>query len=79
MSSARRNQLAKAWAKKLGTTVEALRGTKKEAEPQAASGEVGADPEPWEEEVDLDEVLRELHDRIIKTYVAIEDYQRHPR
>jgi DNA polymerase I len=73
MSGARRKQLAKAWAKKLGTTVEELRAAKKERGPQANAAVVGADPDPWGEAVDLAEVLEQLH-TIIKTYVALEDY-----
>jgi DNA polymerase I-like protein with 3'-5' exonuclease and polymerase domains len=73
MSGARRDQLAKSWAKKLGVTIESLRGAKKDSASQMVSTEIGADPEPWPDEVEIAEVLEELH-TVIKTYIATEDY-----
>jgi hypothetical protein len=73
MSNGRRNQLAKTWAKKLGVTVESLRGAKKDSTSQMVSGEMGADPDPWPDEVEIAEVLEDLH-AVIKTYIATEEY-----
>jgi hypothetical protein len=78
MTQSRRHQLAKEWAKPLHTTVEALKGSKRESSAFPAgdsNGFMGTDPEePWMGKVELAEVLWGMLD-LLRSYVVIDEYK----
>jgi DNA polymerase I len=78
MTQSRRHQLAKDWAKPLHSTVESLRGSRKEESSSAttaAAGFMRADPEePWAGEVDLDSVLWAMLE-VQRAYIVLDEYK----